>query len=56
MSYLYDDEDNQPMMDEHMPVRDVDRDCPNCRNRKNGECQVWECKFSPKGGSGSEGR
>lgn len=54
MPYIYEDEDNAPMNDENIQV--PDRDCPNCRNRKNGECQVWECKFVPKGGNGSEGR
>lgn len=47
MNYLYDDEDNQPMHEENILN---DRDCPNCKHKVNGECQVWDCRFEPKGG------
>jgi len=26
----------------------LDRDCENCKNRVDGECQKWECKYEPK--------
>ena len=54
MSYIYEDEDNEPMNDENVHV--PDRDCQNCEHRKTvvgryityDDCEVWECKFSPK--------
>lgn len=30
------------------PADGDDRDCPHCRHKVNGECQVWDCKFEPK--------
>ena len=26
----------------------LDRDCENCANKVDGDCQVWECKFVRK--------
>ena len=58
MSYIYEDEDNVPMNDENVQAHD--RNCRNCEHRKTvvgkyityDDCEVWECKFSPKGWSG----
>ena len=47
MPYIYSDEDNVPMNEENFPHKD-DRDCPNCKHKVNGECQVWNCRFEQK--------
>ena len=32
----------------HSPVCKLPRDCEHCKNHKDGECQVWECKYEKR--------
>lgn len=41
MPYIYNDEDNNPMIEDMTE----DRKCYICKNHDGKECQVWDCKF-----------